>query len=133
METYAVPPRQLADRLFHDYLRTVHPLFPIVHQPTFTTQYRTFFDSNLHPGDKWLAILNMIFAIGAQHAHLIKASWRGKDTDHIAYLTRARVLSMSDHELFSHPDLQQNQVEGLIAFYLLSSEQINRLARYLYR
>ncbi|KAJ5982697.1 transcriptional regulator family: Fungal Specific TF [Penicillium sp. IBT 35674x] len=129
IEVYAVPSQQLADRLFNDYLRTVHPFFPIIHQPHFTTQYQTFFDSNVHPGDKWLAILNMIFAIGAQHAHLIRASWRGEERDHITYLTRARILSISGHDLFSHPDLQQVQVEGLVAFYLLSSGQINRAWR----
>ncbi|KAJ5644225.1 transcriptional regulator family: Fungal Specific TF [Penicillium longicatenatum] len=129
MEIYAIPPRQLADRLLDEYLRTVHPSFPIIRQTLFTAQYRTFFDSNEHPGDKWLAILNMIFAIGAQHASLIRASWRGADGDHVTYLARARILSMSGHELFNHPDFQQVQVEGLIAFYLLSSGQINRAWR----
>jgi hypothetical protein len=68
----------------------------------------------------------MIFAIAAQHAHLIQAPWQGDDKDHLVYLTRARILSMNGDVLFSHPDLQQVQVEGLIAFYLLSSDQINR-------
>jgi hypothetical protein len=126
-DIYAVPPRQLADTLLDGYLRTVHPFFPIIYRPLFIAQYRTFFDSNAHPGDKWLATLNMIFAISAQHAHLIRASWRGEDRDHLIYLTRARSLSMSGDDLFSHPNLQQVQVEGLVAFYLLSSDQINRL------
>lgn len=133
VKIYAVPPRQIADRLFDDYLRTVHPFFPIVHRPLFTAQYRTFFDSNVHPGDKWLAILNMIFAIGAQHAHLTRAPWRGEEKDHLIYLNRARILGISGHDLFSHPDLQQVQVEGLVAFYLLSSDQINRLVKYFHR
>lgn len=36
---------------------------------------------------------------------------------------------MNGDVLFSHPDLQQVQVEGLIAFYLLASDQINRAWR----
>ncbi|KAJ5584534.1 uncharacterized protein N7459_004334 [Penicillium hispanicum] len=129
VELYAIPPRQLADRLFDNYLRTVHPFFPIINRPLFSAQYRTFFDSNAQPGDKWLAILNMIFAIGAKHAHLIEAPWRGDERDHLMYLTRARILSMNGDVLFSHPDLQQVQVEGLIAFYLLASDQVNRAWR----
>ncbi|KAJ5683328.1 hypothetical protein N7462_006493 [Penicillium macrosclerotiorum] len=129
VEIYAMPPRSLADKLFEDYLRTVHPFFPIINCPLFTAQYQTFFDSNAQPGDKWLAILNMIFAIGAKHALLIEAPWRGNEHDHLLYLTRARILSMNGDSLFSHPDLQQVQVEGLIAFYLLSSDQINRAWR----
>ncbi|OQE28612.1 hypothetical protein PENSTE_c003G05810 [Penicillium steckii] len=129
VDVYAMPPRELADKLFDDYLRTVHPFFPMINRPLFSSQYRTFFESAAQPGDKWLAILNMIFAIASKHAHLIEAPWKGEDKDHLLYLTRARILSMNGDILFSHPDLQQVQVEGLIAFYLLSSDQINRAWR----
>ena len=127
VHVYWVPPRELADRLFDDYLATVHPFFPIISRPLFRAQYRTFYENvAARPGDKWLAILNMIFAIAAKHAHLMQAPWRGGERDHLEYLTRARILSMNGDTLFSHPDLQQVQVEGLISFYLLSSDQINR-------
>ncbi|KAJ5155438.1 hypothetical protein N7492_008241 [Penicillium capsulatum] len=126
VETYAMPSRQLADRLFDDYLKTVQPFFPIINRPLFTAQYRTFYEKHAQPGDKWLAILNLIFAISAKHAHLVNAPWKGDHGDHLLYLTRARILSMNGDVLFSHPDLQQVQVEGLIAFYLLASDQINR-------
>jgi hypothetical protein len=33
---------------------------------------------------------------------------------------------MNSDALFTHPDLQQVQVEALTAFYLLSTDQINR-------
>ncbi|RAL15567.1 C6 transcription factor [Aspergillus homomorphus CBS 101889] len=126
VHVYWMPPRKVADQLFQDYLDTVHPFFPIVNRTLFSAQYKTFFDSAARPGDKWLAILNMIFAIAAKHAHLTQAAWRGDDNDHLVYLTRARILSMNGDVLFSHPDLQQVQVEGLIAYYLLSTDQINR-------
>ncbi|KAL4896911.1 C6 transcription factor [Aspergillus ambiguus] len=126
VHAYQMPPRQVADKLFEDYLETIHPFFPIISRTLYRAQYKTFFDSLARPGDKWLAILNMIFAISAKHAHLRQAPWRGEDNDHLVYLTRARILSMNGDVLFSHPDLQQVQVEGLIAFYLLASDQINR-------
>lgn len=126
IHTYQMPPRQLADTLFNDYLTSVHPFFPIISQPLFCTQYQMFFDKAGRPGDKWLAILNLIFAISAKCAHLKQAPWRGEDRDHLMYFTRARILSMNGDVLFSHPDLQQVQVEGLISYYLLASDQINR-------
>lgn len=126
VQMYWIPPRQLADQLFEDYLNTVHPFFPIISRPLFCAQYKNFFDNAPRPGDKWLAILNLIFAISAKHAHLVQAPWRGNDYDHLEYLTRARMLSMNGDVIFSHPDLQQVQVEGLISFYLLASDQINR-------
>lgn len=127
VDMYKIPAREQADRFFEDYLTTVHPFYSIINRPLFTSQYKYFFDNSVRPGDKWLAILNMIFAIAAKHAHLVQAPWRGDDPqDHLVYLTRARYLSMTGDVLFSHPDLQQVQVEGLIAFYLLASDQINR-------
>lgn len=131
VQRYNMPPRQLADRLFEEYLKSVHPFFPIISKPLFCAQYQTFFENSsrstaARPGDKWLAILNMIFAIAAKHSHLVNAPWRGDENDHLVYLARARLLSMNGEVLFSHPDLQQVQVEALIAFYLLASDQINR-------
>ena len=126
VQTYWIPPRPLADQLFEDYLDTVHPFFPIISRVLFRAQYRNFFETAARPGDKWLAVLNMIFAIAAKHAHLRQAPWRGSEQDHLEYFTRARILSMDGDVLFSHPDLQQVQVEGLTAFYLLASDQINR-------
>lgn len=128
VQKYWVPPRQLADQLFEDYLDTVHPYFPLLSRPLFRSQYKKFFydTPRPRPGDKWLAVLNMIFAISAKHAHLTQAPWRGNENDHLEYLTRARMLSFTGDTILNHPDLQQVQVEGLIAFYLLASNQISR-------
>ncbi|KAJ6144388.1 hypothetical protein N7470_008283 [Penicillium chermesinum] len=130
VQKYEMPSRYLADRLFDDYFTTTHPFFPILSRSLFRNQYRTYYDNSRpdrpRPGDKWLAIVNVIFAIAAKHAHLVNASWRGEDNDHLVYLTRARMLSMNSDVLFNHPDLQQVQVEGLTAFYLLAADQINR-------
>ncbi|KAL2810683.1 fungal-specific transcription factor domain-containing protein [Aspergillus granulosus] len=123
---YWIPPRNVADKLFEDYLDTIHPVFPILGRTLFSAQYRNFFDNSARPGDKWLAILNLIFAIASYHAHLMQAPWRGDECDHLVYLARARALSLNSDALFTHPDLQQVQVEALMAFYLLSTDQINR-------
>ncbi|KAH8695363.1 putative C6 transcription factor [Talaromyces proteolyticus] len=130
VDMYAIPSREQAERFFDDYLTTVHPFFPIINRPLFRSQFKFFFENPCQPGDKWRAILNMIFAIAAKHSHLAQAPWRADDhQDHLLYFTRARYLSMTGDVLFSHPDLQQIQVEGLIAFYLLSTDQINRAWR----
>jgi len=129
VEPYEIPPRKIANKLFDAYLALVHPSFPIIGKVVFTSQYRSFFDQpSRKPGHKWLAILNMIFAIAAKYSHLVQADWRADDRDHLIYFTRARKLSMNGDALFSHPDLQQVQVEGLVAFYFLATGQINRYA-----
>lgn len=127
VDAYELPPKQAADMLFQNYLETVHPTFPFIGKTTFASQYQTLYENdNVGPGDNWLAILNLIFAIGAKYSHLIQAEWRGDERDHLVYFTRARVLAMNGESLFSHPDLQQVQVAALMSFYLLATNQINR-------
>ncbi|KKZ61555.1 hypothetical protein EMCG_03874 [[Emmonsia] crescens] len=127
VEPYAIPPRETANKLFNAYLVSVHPSFPIIGKAVFTSQYNLFYDRpSAKPGHKWLAILNMIFAIAAKYSLLIQAGEGVDDKDHLIYFTRAKALSMNGDAFFSHPDLQRVQVEGLVAFYFLATGQINR-------
>ena len=121
-----LPPRYIADALFNDYLESVHPVFPIIGKQTFSDQYRGFFNHGREPAANWRAILNMIFAISAKHAHLIEAPWRGDERDHLVYFTRARGLGFNIDSLLVHADMQRIQITGLMAFYLLATNQVNR-------
>ena len=123
---YGMPSRELSDLLFEAYWNNVHPGFPMINRPLFRAQYQSYWDHGQQPGDKWLAILNVIFAIAARYAHLTQAPWRGEKNDHFLYFNRARLLSLTGKELFEPPNLQQVQLEGLVAFYLLATDQIGR-------
>lgn len=121
-----VPPRELADRFFSAYMETFHPSYNAVRCKTFTMQYRRFIRGPgiVRPPKKWLAILNMVFAVGCHYCRLT-----GEDTgeeDGLVFMTRARKLSLTGDVLFEHSDLQQVQVEFLFAFYLLARGQVNR-------
>lgn len=106
VQMYWIPPRPLADSLFQTYLEVAHPYLPLINRSLFCEQYGRFFGGFDAPGDKWMAILNVIFAIASSYAHTAQLDWRGDPRDHIFYLTRARMLSMSGDDLFRHPDLQ---------------------------
>ncbi|KAE8355325.1 fungal-specific transcription factor domain-containing protein [Aspergillus coremiiformis] len=126
LDTSELPPKDTATKLFNAYLSSVHSSFPIIGISTFASQFQAFFNNpSLKPGNRWLAILNLIFAIGAKHAHLTEAEWRRDRDDHYLYFLRARTLSL-EGQFLHHSDLQQLQVEGLASFYMLSSGQINR-------
>lgn len=121
-----IPPRDTATKLLNAYLHSVHPSFPIIGISTFLSQFQVFFNQPpVKPGKKWLAILNLIFAIGAKYAHITNAEWKCGEDDDLIYFSKARSLSLED-ELLRHPDLQQLQVEGLASLYLLASGHINR-------
>jgi hypothetical protein len=51
--------------------------------------------------------IEQISAIAAIYTHSAGLVWRGNSQDHLRYLTRARMLSMSEDEVFRHPDLQK--------------------------
>lgn len=127
VQAYQLPPRATADVLLACYLECVHPAFPILGKTTFTKQYQAFYDNpNLKTGPKWLAVLNLIFAIGARYSCLARADSRGLLDDHQTYFSRARVLGMDAGTVWVHAELQRIQITGLASFYLMATHQINR-------
>lgn len=127
VDPFELPPKLVADQFFQSYLDTVHPAFPILGKSTFISQYQTFAHrESLNTGNNWRAILNMIFAIAAKYSHLIRAEWRGDERDHLIYFTRARMLGFNGESILTHPELQQIQVAGMMAFYLTAINQVNR-------
>jgi hypothetical protein len=128
VDPFELPDRATANQLLDAYLVSVHPSFPILEKQSLISQHGLVFNSNepFEPSKKLLAILNMVFAIAAKYSHLTLADWAADIRDHLVYFTRARILSMDGAALFSHPDMQQIQVEGLISFYLIATGQINR-------
>jgi hypothetical protein len=128
IDPYLLPDRKVADWLIETYFTTFHPSFPIVSKQLFMDQYEMFFEAFFPPGSskRWLAMLNLKFAIGALYAKLINAEWKGSDTEHLKYFGRARLLCLDEGSMLEIADLQQVQVIGLTGMYLLASNQTNR-------
>lgn len=126
-----LPPPDVAERLLQCYIRNIQDSFPIFPRKTFEDRFLRHFravrlgtPSPLDP--KWQAILNLVFAIAARYSHLTKADWRANDYDHLVYQARARRLGLSETIITNPADLQQVQGLGLLAFYWMSSGQVNR-------
>lgn len=128
VDPYALPPKHVADVLYDHYIEFVDVSFPIIRKSLFTQQYQKFFaDENARPGNKWLAILNMILAISSKYCSLAGQEVPGSFEANV-FFQRTRALSANEDILYRHADLQQVQIEALIAFYFLISAQINRWA-----
>jgi hypothetical protein len=80
----------------------------------------------LQYSSEWHVILNLVFAIGARYSHLIKASWRADERDHLTYQARAQAFGMIESSATNDSDVHQVQGLGLLAFYWLSTGQVNR-------
>lgn len=120
VDMYEIPPIEMAEKLFESYMKTVHRSFPIL-PPHFEDQFRRYFNAvgskqRFSVPDRWLAIVNVVFAIGAYHSHLVDAEWRGEERDHLIYMMRA-VRLMGSWPFNTAPDLAIIQVTGLLSFY----------------
>ncbi|KAJ5169446.1 uncharacterized protein N7500_002229 [Penicillium coprophilum] len=130
LDVFAYPPQAVADDLVDRYFQVAHASFPVVGKEIFLSQCRSFYsNSTTHPGNKWMALLNMVFAIAARHSELSRDQSQLDHNNHTVYFSRARRLVMGESALLDNPNLQQTQVEGLISLYLLSIGQPNRAWR----
>lgn len=85
VDPHELPPFPLAERLLKCFMSTVHASFPFLSHKTFTSQFYHYYSSVARGTpyrlpQKWQAMLNLVFAIGAAYSHLIEADWRAGGT-----------------------------------------------------
>ncbi|KAF3074579.1 hypothetical protein CFAM422_003190 [Trichoderma lentiforme] len=71
---FDLPQRRVADSLVQTFFQLVHPLYPLLHQPTFMASYEQLWTSSYNPVDSAIgsdiqdsifhAMLNLVFAMG---------------------------------------------------------------------
>ncbi|KAF2709484.1 hypothetical protein K504DRAFT_481868 [Pleomassaria siparia CBS 279.74] len=131
VDPFELPPFETAERLLKSYMESVQDSFPILAQKSFISHFYQLYTSigrgqPSKPSQKWQAILNLVFAIGACYSHLTEAEWRADERDHLLYYSRAWALYLKDSWWLSAPDLSQMQLKGLLSFYFLAVGQISR-------
>ncbi|KAJ5352800.1 hypothetical protein N7452_001774 [Penicillium brevicompactum] len=130
LDVLAYPTQTVADELVDRYFKVAHASFPLIGKEVFLSQCRSFYSkSTMQPGVKWMALLNIVFAIAAKHSELMGDQGLIDHNTHIVYFSRAWKLSMNEAVMLEHPNLQQTQIEGLFSLYFLSTGQINRAWR----
>lgn len=132
VDEFELPPAEAAERLFECYITTIHPSFPILPH-NFEKEFNGYIDSikqhrPFQPPNRWRAILNLVFAIGAQYSHLVDASWQADGRDHLIYMTRALRLLELENTLvaISAPDIALIRATGMLSLYYLVIGHINR-------
>lgn len=75
---------------------------------------------------RWLALANLVWAIGAKWLQLTKLDQPNIQETHLVYYARARALGLDHRVLFDHPDIDRVQGIGLLAFYLLVNGSVTR-------
>lgn len=126
---FHVPPRAVADAYIKSYFSTIHPFFPILLGPVFLDQYQSFWQTAQSPTGThlWLTIMNLVFALGALHSHLVDPQWvDSSDRTHVLYFVRAKLLAPEPLSAIDIPTIERVQVASLNGMYLVATCQFNR-------
>jgi hypothetical protein len=128
IEPLQLPPKATADLLIEAYFSTIHSFFPILLQREFMIQYHSYYQTRHMPnnGFLWIAILNMVFALGALQAHCVQAAHRGPENDHVIYSSRSWMLSQILAQIPDLPTMEHIQLTGISGMYYVATCQINR-------
>ncbi|KAJ5953812.1 hypothetical protein N7501_008091 [Penicillium viridicatum] len=75
-----LPPKDLADHLLAQYFDCMHSVLPVLHWPTFITEYEKVYRSGslLGVSTEWAAVLFGVFACGAIHTNEANREEEGK-------------------------------------------------------
>ncbi|KAL4876827.1 fungal-specific transcription factor domain-containing protein [Aspergillus karnatakaensis] len=123
-EPRCLPPKPWAAQLVGIFFKSVAPSFPVVNKSVFIFQFdEAFTCSTSQPSRKWLAVLNLILAVGSRCYQTLPAS--GSDVDDRVYLSRALALSPAPGTT-KYLGLHQVQIELMFAIYYLFSGQSNQ-------
>ncbi|THZ62828.1 hypothetical protein D6C86_03437 [Aureobasidium pullulans] len=137
-QTTVLPIRRIADDLMNCYWQYMHPLFPILHEPTFTAAYKKSWTSDQpiphatpkptsdNPGEieeaLFFSTLNIIFALGTRFCSSIPST--EKEITSKRFHRRARLNFPYDLLDFgSLPVLQMVLLQGV---YLQSTTEVSR-------
>ena len=127
IEPQEKPPFHLGKFLVGQYFPTVQRYFPVIDELDFLRNFWSTYNVASDPVPleaKWPIMMNLVFAISAKYCEVTQVHFNlGR---HLEYFKRARMHGLSENSLFDYPDLQQVQIEGLLALYFLISGQTNR-------
>lgn len=112
-------PRSLADELIASYFRHVHLLYPFLHRPSFQVEYERTWNSNVRQDEEWLALLNLVFALGIRFGQVFGDETTASDE----YFGYARDLS--PFERLAKPTVQTLQLLLLRSLYYQFTNRSN--------
>jgi hypothetical protein len=127
---FILPQRQHADTFLACYWEFAHPVFPILHIPSFNSSYdqlwisRTEVDKPTDELDETIfhATLNLVFALGCQYSSLVSPEKKSSSADE--FYQRSRKLI--NFEILDAMQLSLVQLFLLTGVYLQSTEHAQR-------
>lgn len=126
------PLRHAADDYLHCYWEFIHPVFPVLHRPSFMRRFEALSSESRAPnsGSKqnefdhivFTSTLNLVFALGCQFSDLVREPNRAQVAEE--FYQRARKLFIYD--ILDSASITLVQMLLLTAVYLQSTSHANR-------
>ncbi|KAF3481260.1 uncharacterized protein GIQ15_04019 [Arthroderma uncinatum] len=124
-----LPPKDVADLLVNAYFTTIHPLFPVLPKVRFLSRYNSYYHNRSDPLTvyPWLAILNMVLALGSLWARYTHVP-TGEVEDHGLYCARSQALAQGivDPRTYpgTYPSIEPIQLIAIRGMYQLATYQV---------
>ncbi|PVI05666.1 hypothetical protein DM02DRAFT_650343 [Periconia macrospinosa] len=130
VDPFELPPPEVLNHLFDCYMQTTHSSFQIL-PTTFEDQFRRYSQSlkirrPCQVSNEWLAMLNLVLAIGRQYLHLTQSNIDSPNP--LVFIARATQLLRLDKIATSlpSPTLSFIQSLGLLSLCSLTIGQVSR-------
>ena len=127
-----LPRRRSADDFLSCYWDYIHPVFPVLHRPTFVRQYEQFWIDESNSSDEsrnsesdtviLLSTMNLVFALGCKFSNLIPAAQKASAAND--FYQTSRQLFVFD--LLDSASLPLVQMLVLTGVYLQSAQHASR-------
>ena len=129
VEPLQLPHINTAVLLSEAYFHCVNGDFYFIEREAFLAELMAIYRAGQPPSwpqRPFLGICNMVWAIAARWMHIVGLAERINLENHILFFARSRSLGLDHRIQFDHPDVQTVQGMGLMVFYLLNNNSIQR-------
>jgi hypothetical protein len=124
-----LPPRHVADGFLHCYWELQNPTFPIIHRPTFQSDYQTLWQENNSSTDVvFHATLNILMALGCQRMDS-KSREERYDISSEFYDRSQKLLSIETIDKYSLPIVQLLALRTLYLLFTPHAERCLAISR----
>jgi hypothetical protein len=123
------PGDEIAQILSEAYFHALQGIFNWIDREKFLlelSEYRNNKGPMTWDSRRWLALANLVWAIGSKWLSQAKLNDDAGFENHLVYYARARALGLDHRVMLDHPGMQGVRALGMLSFYLFTNGSVTR-------
>jgi hypothetical protein len=123
------PGDEIAQILSEAYFHALQGIFNWIDREKFLLElcdYRNYKGPMTWDSRRWLALANLVWAIGSKWLSQAKLNDDAGFENHLVYYARARALGLDHRVMLDHPGMQGVRALGMLSFYLFTNGSVTR-------